>query len=260
LIRFPANAARSTRAATAAGIGAAVVGGVGFAAGFFGPIALNPEANQGPLVGILITGPGGALLGAVLGGLLGALGVEGSAIFRSLIAASVLLGVGTLFAALPEPQFRGNVLELSVTRCDPPGALKAEAFADWDERIAAARWASESVRPGWKQGFEAMVAADPGVVIGVAVTRSVGLYENRKPWNAGTYRAGKAWWVHERYFARGSSCADWTPGKSGVYLAAGDPRSSKAWPAEVLPNFLNLQLLGPATQVQQAMLEHPPGP
>jgi hypothetical protein len=51
-----------------AGIGAAVTGGIGFCLGFFGPILLTPEANQGPLLGLFITGP----LGAVLGGLGGA--------------------------------------------------------------------------------------------------------------------------------------------------------------------------------------------
>lgn len=44
-----------------------IVGGVGFALGFFGPILLQPEANQGPLLGIFITGPGGFLLGCAYG-------------------------------------------------------------------------------------------------------------------------------------------------------------------------------------------------
>jgi hypothetical protein len=51
----------------AAGYGAAILGSIGFVAGFFGPMLLAPEANQGPLLGIFITGPGGALLGAVAG-------------------------------------------------------------------------------------------------------------------------------------------------------------------------------------------------
>ena len=42
---------------------------VGFAAGFFGPILLNPDANQGPMLGIFITGPGGAFAGFILGAL-----------------------------------------------------------------------------------------------------------------------------------------------------------------------------------------------
>jgi hypothetical protein len=47
--------------------GALVVGGVGFAAGFFGPMILTPGANQGPLLGLFITGPLGAIVGAIGG-------------------------------------------------------------------------------------------------------------------------------------------------------------------------------------------------
>ena len=42
---------------------ALVVGGIAFAIGFFGPIVWAPEANQGPLLGIFITGPAGFALG-----------------------------------------------------------------------------------------------------------------------------------------------------------------------------------------------------
>lgn len=51
----------------AMGYGAAVLGSIGFAAGFFGPMIFAPGANQGPMLGIFITGPGGALLGALAG-------------------------------------------------------------------------------------------------------------------------------------------------------------------------------------------------
>lgn len=50
--------------------GALVTGGIGFALGFFGPMILSPSSNQGPLLGILITGPAGLLLGAVIGAVL----------------------------------------------------------------------------------------------------------------------------------------------------------------------------------------------
>ena len=46
---------------------AAVLGGTGFVAGFFGPMVIAPGANQGPLLGIFITGPLGFLLGGVAG-------------------------------------------------------------------------------------------------------------------------------------------------------------------------------------------------
>jgi len=44
-----------------------IVGGIGFCAGFFGPMVFAPDANQGPLLGIFITGPLGALFGAIGG-------------------------------------------------------------------------------------------------------------------------------------------------------------------------------------------------
>lgn len=49
-------------------LGSAVtVGLVAFALGFIGPIVLAPGANQGPLLGIFITGPLGFLVGLVWG-------------------------------------------------------------------------------------------------------------------------------------------------------------------------------------------------
>jgi hypothetical protein len=47
--------------------GALVVGAIGFCGGFFGPMIFAPEANQGPMLGIFITGPLGVLAGAVGG-------------------------------------------------------------------------------------------------------------------------------------------------------------------------------------------------
>jgi hypothetical protein len=51
---------------------AAVVGALGFCGGFFGPMIFTPEANQGPLLGIFITGPLGFIVGG-MGGLIYAL-------------------------------------------------------------------------------------------------------------------------------------------------------------------------------------------
>ncbi|MGE0082114.1 MAG: hypothetical protein AB7U81_12545 [Thiohalomonadaceae bacterium] len=43
------------------------VGGLAFLVGFIGPMILAPGANQGPLLGILITGPWGLVVGAAWG-------------------------------------------------------------------------------------------------------------------------------------------------------------------------------------------------
>ena len=49
--------------------GAVVTGAIAFCAGFFGPMVLAPQSNQGPLLGLFITGPAGFVLGGVGGGL-----------------------------------------------------------------------------------------------------------------------------------------------------------------------------------------------
>jgi hypothetical protein len=49
--------------------GGCLLGGIGFVLGFLGPIIVTPEANQGPLLGIFITGPAGFVVGAILGAL-----------------------------------------------------------------------------------------------------------------------------------------------------------------------------------------------
>ena len=51
--------------------GGCLLGAIGFAVGYVGPIVFMPESNQGPLLGIFITGPGGFLLGLVLGAVAG---------------------------------------------------------------------------------------------------------------------------------------------------------------------------------------------
>jgi hypothetical protein len=50
-------------------MGALVAGSIGFAGGFFGPMVFNPGGNQGPMLGIFITGPLGVLAGAIGGGI-----------------------------------------------------------------------------------------------------------------------------------------------------------------------------------------------
>ena len=50
---------------------AAVLGSIGFVLGFVGPILVQPHSPQGPLLGILITGPLGIVLGSLLGLIIG---------------------------------------------------------------------------------------------------------------------------------------------------------------------------------------------
>ena len=53
------------------GLMAVVVGAIGFAAGFFGPMIFMPRSNQGPLIGIFVTGPAEVVVGAIVGCVVG---------------------------------------------------------------------------------------------------------------------------------------------------------------------------------------------
>ena len=54
---------------------ALLLGSIGFVVGFFGPVLIaalvGSEANLGPLWGIFILGPGGAILGFFVGAFVG---------------------------------------------------------------------------------------------------------------------------------------------------------------------------------------------
>ena len=80
--------------------GAFMFGMTGFVIGFFGPMQFHPGANQGPMLGIFITGPAGALLGTVLGGWLRIARPEWPARWRfwTLNAANVVYGLLVLYA------------------------------------------------------------------------------------------------------------------------------------------------------------------
>jgi hypothetical protein len=67
LVSARAHIAESRRRITSALVGGIMLGGICFAAGFFGPLILAPQSNQGPLLGIFITGPLGFVLGAIIG-------------------------------------------------------------------------------------------------------------------------------------------------------------------------------------------------
>src|SRR5262245_51048719 len=101
------------------------LGAVGFAAGFFGPMLLNPDANQGPMLGIFITGPGGALAGAVLGFLFRILPFSESVRGQALVLACTVLGLGTLWYSLPEPVVKARVVDGTIGASHRAGQLMA---------------------------------------------------------------------------------------------------------------------------------------
>jgi hypothetical protein len=237
------------------------LGGVGFIAGFFGPIALNPEANQGPLVGILITGPGGLLGGFLLGAIFRFLPVKDVTRLQALASACVILSVGTLYFCLPEPAVRAYVIDAEVEGCASPTRSFDAALAEWEEAVARTTWYTPPV--DWRDTARRNVEGDRGVVLTMHVARRATIYEHRKPWNDGLKTAGP--WValdsSERYYVSdsGSSCAAYLARARDLYTPFTDSSSSPNEPARVWPpthttGFLSVMELGPVPEEYRPLL------
>lgn len=234
---------------------ALVLGGVGFACGFFGPIALNPEANQGPLLGIFITGPKGVLLGLVLGAVVAVLKFTPALRRGLLLVTAVVWGASVLVRCLPDPEYRGEIIEGAVRACIDPAERMTAATADWEKRVADAPWAKPP--PRWQQNAPKLLAGEPGWIAAVSVERTRPIYRNRKPWNRGTLVANE--WVlgyEEREFfvsRDDTACADLVAAGRAYYHPSSE--MTRAWPPDRLPNYLGLATLGPVPDAYLALLD-----
>jgi len=160
------------------------LGAIGATAGFFGPIFLNPESSQGPLLGLLIAGPVGAVAGLVLGFLFGVLPFTDVLRTQALLLCCMLLGVGTLWYCLPEPKVVSRVVEGTIGRCR---------------------------------------TATPGVVVELNVARTNTILEQRNPWNRGEL-AAQGWkrTGDFREYQGGGTCESYPRGKEVLLARTGE--------------------------------------
>ena len=241
---------------------ALILGAVGFAAGFFGPMVLNPEANLGPIIGILYSGPGGAIAGAVLGAIFGLLPVPDTRRRQVLVTACVVLAVGTLYYCLPKPAIRGYVIDAQVEACAPPTQFMDAAVAQWQQAVARVTWAAPAVN--WKQAAISNVQRDPGVVLTLRIQRKRAILRHRQPWDRNRTSAGPWFVVDESktYYAddEGSACQPYLARERQIYWPAVDPnldptKPAKVWPPTDTRGFLQLQKLGPVPVQYQRLLQ-----
>jgi len=197
---------------------AAVLGIVGLSAGFIGPIVLSPESNQGPLIGIFISGPAGALFGTLLGALAGAVGVSPRTNTRMLSAAAVAMAAATLYFCVPQARRVADIVEGEVRSCVSAESLKASTVSHLSA-IEASRPDRTSTR--WGEAFDQAVRKNPGVVINVQVQRGKQVFEAQAPWNRGALRA-QPWAaldVDASYLVERSDCTSFpTGGKTAFGL------------------------------------------
>ena len=223
---------------------AIVIGAAGFICGFVGPIIFAPDANQGPLLGIFITGPAGAAAGAVLGLIVRALNVSRQAATRSLTVAAAAMAAVTIYFCIPAPSFRADMIDAEIRRCVPVASLR-EAAVEQLNKTAAGRPPSDKPVQ-WGDAFDSANVKEAGVVIEVHVFRRSKLYENRARWNLGTlvtdpWTAGDG---ETRYFANylGKDCANYANAARTVYAATGHVG---IWPPAYIAEMLGLKVVAP---------------
>lgn len=211
-----------------------LLGAAGFAVGFFGPIVFVPEANQGPLVGILITGPAGAVLGLVLLVICTVTDVPARLQWRILTGAAVVGALAVLLMVQPEPALRGYVMDLEVESCATPIDTESQVLDFWSKRIAEVTWAA--ARPGWQQDMHEKLREAPGVVLKVQVRKQISVWEKRKPWNRGQLFATAARNAPDEnsFYDSDGACSDFPAGYAfrafERYDLDGPIRPSSQWP------------------------------
>jgi hypothetical protein len=221
----------------------ATLGVVGFLCGFFGPMLLAPEANQGPMLGIFISGPGGAALGAILGLVVAALGLPTIIATRFLYAATIIVAASTLYFSVPSPRYRADVIDGEIRQCIPPERLREKAVDRLNEMEAK----RPDPRPkAWAEAFDQALTNDRGVVLELYVLRTSRLYEREAVWNRGVMEARP--WIAEKqlhmYFASyaGADCVAYPIGVRSLFRATG---LLGIWPPAYIAEMLALKVAAP---------------
>jgi uncharacterized membrane protein YeaQ/YmgE (transglycosylase-associated protein family) len=233
----------------------------GFLAGFVGPMILSPDANLGPIIGILFSGPAGLVLGVIACALARlAPRVLTTGVLRSLAGALVLV---TLYYCCPEPRAIDSVLDAEVIDCEPPAELYAAALSKWQGALDGV--AQAHPLPDWPEQARRNVDALEAVAVTLRIARSRIIFERRAPWNRGERFAGP--WLQgfaeqRTYLAPAAmgTCRDWRAREAALYWpvrdeTAPDIRPAAVWPPVDAAGFLSLQQIGPVPERISALLD-----
>ncbi len=232
----------------------------GFLAGFLGPMVLSPDSNIGPIIGILFSGPAGAVLG-VIACLLARLApqVFTKNVLRGLAA---LLAVVTLYYCFPEPRAVESVLDAEVSDCVTAAQLYPQALQSWEAALAQTPQAHPL--PDWQAQAQRNVENFDALAVTLHIERRRIIFEKRKPWDKGERFAGPwlAWPEAHTYSVPASSgaCEHWRGQPRALYWPVRDEtdppiQPAQVWPPVDAPGFLRLQELGAVPPRIQALLE-----
>jgi hypothetical protein len=237
-------------------LSAILVGAAGFVCGYFGPLALNPESNQGPLLGLFITGPLSVLLGLGFG-VVAALRPMSPARFATCLSTlAAAVGATTLYLALPEDRWQGFVIEAEVRDCRQPATAVVAAQDRWRLLNRDTPW--RTPRPGWESEIPRMLQEDQGAVVTLYVKHRWDIYEQRKPWNRGNLHARNLHVTRpEQYFVRGKDCQSPELAIGRQIRSAPEWEPSSVSPPAILPTFLGLNVLKLVPASFERAISHP---
>jgi uncharacterized membrane protein YeaQ/YmgE (transglycosylase-associated protein family) len=220
---------------------AIVLGIVGLSAGYIGPLVLSPDSNQGPLLGIFISGPAGALLGAVLGALASIFALPSRINALILCVAAVALAATTLYLCIPQARPVADIVVGETRACVSAQSLKAATVARL-EAIEQSRPDAGSTR--WSEVFDQALYRNPGVVITLQVQRERHVFEAQAPWNRGALQAD-SWTepgVSATYFVARSDCGSLPTGAKSIFGLRGN---TGIWRPSGIAQILDMKIAEP---------------
>jgi len=226
-----------------------LLGGISFLAGFLGPMLFVPEANQGPLVGIFISGPAGFVLGLLLWLATKVLNVTPRRQWQLLKLNCGAAVVIVAFAIQPPPATRGILYDVEINQQRSPREQADAVVAFWKDYIAHVTWTTP--RPDWEQQMRADLQTAPGVVIDVTIRRKREIQVHRKLWNKGSVFVTD-WQAAEEaksFYVTQTDALALGPGARVELFLAHDSlkriEPPKEWPPRELRQFIALAHLEP---------------
>jgi hypothetical protein len=243
-------------ALTTTGRWALVLGLTGFVCGFVGPMAFAPESNQGPMLGIFITGPVGALSGAILGAVVGVRGLRRSLSNALLVLAALMVAATTLVVAIPEPHYYADAVEGEVLDCTDVAELRDDAV----KRLNALAASRPALRApiSWDEAFDKALDQDHDVVLALHLSRYRRLYRREARWNRGTL-AADPWTTADQtanYYAMfgGPTCDGYAVGAQAQFSVVS---RVGIWPPSGLAEMLDVNAAAPLEPDEVAVVGRP---
>lgn len=220
---------------------ALVLGLIGLISGYWGPLYFN-SASQGPLLGVLFTGPTAFLLGLGLDWLYARRRVPVVLREGLFIISMAAVAAASLVLSQPGDRLIGSLEDGEIVGCESAATRIPEAIRKWEKTLSSTpQW---HPWPGWKEEMQRRLVQHPSVVLALKVYRARSVYEAYSRSEHIPLRADD--WVRQGYivseFAEyaGGDCAHYELRKRGLFWNEVTRSTTDKIPPDDLPTFLYL--------------------